>query len=215
VLLKSGEVALMFASPNHTRALSVAQQLRLARPSDRRGDTGARVWLASPDDPSVVSRVRKPRTKGGRVSYSYDVMRRVFETHFAKGDRLSMEFSLLIGEMHSANHALNDGINKMRSVTEQARALEQTAAALVERAETWAPASEPGTFMVCRGPHDCTLLVDHLGASRAIIARDESLGGRWVNCYDGADHGPSFPTRDDAVIAARAYALAHPAEEGV
>lgn len=61
------------------------------------------------------------------MSYCYDTMRRVFETSFAKGDQLSMEFSMLIDAMHSANHRLQDGINKDRGVTEATRSLEETA----------------------------------------------------------------------------------------
>lgn len=71
------------------------------------------------------------------MSYCYDVMSRVFDEHiYAKLDpRLSMEFSMLIQAMHSANHRLNDGINKDLNVSVAARDLEETAKQLAEEAE--------------------------------------------------------------------------------
>jgi len=63
------------------------------------------------------------------MSYCFDVMSRVFDQHIAPkiDQEIAMEFSMLIQEMHSANHRLNDGINKDNQVSKQARDLAECA----------------------------------------------------------------------------------------
>lgn len=73
------------------------------------------------------------------MSYCYDVMRSVFEGHIAPllrkegKEELSMRFSMLIEDMHSANHNVpspdgvfkGDGINKDHAVSRSARELDE------------------------------------------------------------------------------------------
>ena len=62
------------------------------------------------------------------MSYVYDTMRRVFDDRIAPNlndDELAFRFGALIDAMHSANHRLEDGINKDREADIAARKLEQ------------------------------------------------------------------------------------------
>jgi len=62
------------------------------------------------------------------MSYVYDTMRRVWDDRIAPNlndDELAFRFGALIDAMHSANHRLDDGINKDREADVAARKLEQ------------------------------------------------------------------------------------------
>jgi hypothetical protein len=62
------------------------------------------------------------------MSYVYDTMRRVWDDQIAPNlndDELAFRFGALIDAMHSANHRLEDGINKDREADVAARKLEQ------------------------------------------------------------------------------------------
>lgn len=62
------------------------------------------------------------------MSYCYDTMRRVWDERIAPkldDDELAFRFGALIDAMHSANHRLDDGINKDREVDVAARKLER------------------------------------------------------------------------------------------
>jgi hypothetical protein len=62
------------------------------------------------------------------MSYVYDTMRRVWDEQIVPhlGDEeLAFRFGALIDAMHSANHRLDDGINKDREVDVAARKLER------------------------------------------------------------------------------------------
>ena len=62
------------------------------------------------------------------MSYVYDTMRRVWDDRIAptlNDEELSFRFGALIDAMHSANHRLEDGINKDREADIAARKLEQ------------------------------------------------------------------------------------------
>jgi hypothetical protein len=62
------------------------------------------------------------------MSYVYDTMRRVWDERIVPhlGDEeLAFRFGALIDAMHSANHRLDDGINKDREVDVAARKLER------------------------------------------------------------------------------------------
>ena len=50
------------------------------------------------------------------MSYVYDTMRRVWDVEIAPkfdDDELAFRFGAVIDAMHSANHRLDDGINKI------------------------------------------------------------------------------------------------------
>ena len=62
------------------------------------------------------------------MSYVYDTMRRVWDVEIAPrvdDEELKFRFGALIDAMHSANHRLDDGINKDREVDVAARKLER------------------------------------------------------------------------------------------
>jgi hypothetical protein len=62
------------------------------------------------------------------MSYVYDTMRRVWDVEIAPkldDEELVFRFGALIDAMHSANHRLDDGINKDREADVAARKLEQ------------------------------------------------------------------------------------------
>jgi hypothetical protein len=62
------------------------------------------------------------------MSYCYDTMRRVWTTNIVPkldDEELVFRFEALIDAMHSANHRLDDGINKDREVDHAARKLEK------------------------------------------------------------------------------------------
>ena len=62
------------------------------------------------------------------MSYVYDTMRRVWDERIVPrldDDELAFRFGALIDAMHSANHRLDDGINKDREVDVATRKLEQ------------------------------------------------------------------------------------------
>ena len=62
------------------------------------------------------------------MSYCYDTMRRVWDEQIVPrldDDELAFRFGALIDAMHSANHRLDDGINKDREVDVAVRKLEQ------------------------------------------------------------------------------------------
>jgi hypothetical protein len=62
------------------------------------------------------------------MSYVYDTMRRVWDERIVpqlNDDELAFRFGALIDAMHSANHRLDDGINKDREVDVATRKLEQ------------------------------------------------------------------------------------------
>jgi hypothetical protein len=66
------------------------------------------------------------------MSYCYDVMRRVFDAQIAPhvpDEKVTLLFGFLIDEMHSANHTLNDGINKNGRVSGAAKALDDASKA--------------------------------------------------------------------------------------
>jgi hypothetical protein len=61
------------------------------------------------------------------MSYCYDTMRRVWDERIVPtldDEELAFRFGALIDAMHSANHRLDDGINKDREVDVAARKLE-------------------------------------------------------------------------------------------
>jgi hypothetical protein len=62
------------------------------------------------------------------MSYVYDTMRRVWDERIVPhldDEELAFRFGALIDAMHSANHRLDDGINKDREVDVVTRKLEQ------------------------------------------------------------------------------------------
>ena len=62
------------------------------------------------------------------MSYCYDTMRRVWDERIVPkldDDELAFRFGALIDAMHSANHRLDDGINKDREVDVVTRKLER------------------------------------------------------------------------------------------
>jgi hypothetical protein len=62
------------------------------------------------------------------MSYVYDTMRRVWDEHIVPkldDEELVFRFGALIDAMHSANHRLDDGINKDREADVTARKLER------------------------------------------------------------------------------------------
>jgi hypothetical protein len=62
------------------------------------------------------------------MSYVYDTMRRVWNEQVVPkldDEELAFRFGALIDAMHSANHRLDDGINKDREVDVATRKLEQ------------------------------------------------------------------------------------------
>ena len=62
------------------------------------------------------------------MSYVYDTMRRVWDERIVPrldDAELAFRFGALIDAMHSANHRLDDGINKDREVDVATRKLEQ------------------------------------------------------------------------------------------
>ena len=62
------------------------------------------------------------------MSYVYDTMRRVWDVEIVPrldDDELIFRFGAVIDAMHSANHRLDDGINKDREVDVATRKLEQ------------------------------------------------------------------------------------------
>ena len=76
------------------------------------------------------------------MSYVYDTMRRVWDERIVPkldDEELVFRFGALIDAMHSANHRLDDGVNKDREADVAARKLERyvsghpTAAATARR----------------------------------------------------------------------------------
>jgi hypothetical protein len=62
------------------------------------------------------------------MSYVYDTMRQVWDERIVpklNDDELAFRFGALIDAMHSANHRLDDGINKDREADAAARKLEK------------------------------------------------------------------------------------------
>jgi hypothetical protein len=62
------------------------------------------------------------------MSYVYDTMRRVWDERIVpklNDEELAFRFGALIDAMHSANHRLDDGINKDREVDAATRKLEK------------------------------------------------------------------------------------------
>jgi hypothetical protein len=62
------------------------------------------------------------------MSYVYDTMRRVWDEQIVPkldDEELAFRFGALIDAMHSANHRLDDGVNKDREADVAARKLER------------------------------------------------------------------------------------------
>lgn len=76
------------------------------------------------------------------MSYVYDTMRRVWDERIVPkldDEELIFRFGALIDAMHSANHRLDDGVNKDREADVAARKLER----YVSGIRAAAPAEKP------------------------------------------------------------------------